>query len=184
VVNVRGLMVLNGVRFVSQTFGSAQHEAVLARLPADCRGVFLGSIRDVSWTPLANFVAYMEAARSLLAPADEQFFRNLGRFAGSYERAGSNFKVLVADPLTAMRLAPVTWRAFHDAGRLEIEPVNPHESLARLYEFPASAAMCERRCGAWETLLSNDEFAAQVSETRCQRFGDSFCETHTVWLPR
>jgi hypothetical protein len=183
-IHVRGVMVLNGIQFVRDTYSPAQHEAVVARMAAEHRPTLLGPIREASWLPLDAFVAYLETARRLLAPEDDEFFRNLGRFAGRQEREGSGFKPMVIDPQTAMRLAPLTWRSFHDAGRLEIEVVSDREKLSRLYDFPASAALCERRCGAWETLLTSDELSAQVTETRCGRWGHPFCETHTVWSPR
>jgi hypothetical protein len=183
-VHVRGVLVLNAVRFVRETFGPAQQQAVVDQLAPEWQAAFLVPLREVSWKPLELFVGYMDAARRLLAPQDASFFRKLGAYAGRQERADSNFKIMVADPLTAMRLAPMVWRSFHDAGRLEVERVNDRESLARLYDFPPSVPMCERRCGAWQALLSGDELIAEVSETRCLRLGDACCETHTVWSPR
>src|SRR5262249_28184397 len=110
-VHVRGVMILNAVSFVREGFGAPQQQAVVDRLPSAMQAAFLAPIRESSWKPLELFVAYMEAAQALLAPQDADFYRELGRFAGRQEREGSNFKLMVADPPTAMRLAPLVWRS-------------------------------------------------------------------------
>lgn len=182
--NVRGVAVLNAIRFVRETRGPGRHDEVVAALPAACRAVFLAQVREAAWVPLDDFVAYMETARRLLAPDEPGFFRELGRFAGRLEREASNFGVMVVDPLTAIRMGPLVWRSFHDSGRLEVETLGPLEGLARLHGFPASRAMCDRRCGAWETLTSTEQLQAEATETRCQLGGHAFCETRVVWRPR
>lgn len=182
--NVRGVAVLNAIRFVRETRGPGRHDEVVAALPAACRAVFLAQVREAAWVPLDDFVAYMETARRLLAPGDPAFFRELGRFAGRLERQASNFGVMVADPMTAMRMGPTVWRSFHDCGRLEVETLAPLEGLARVHDFPASHAMCDRRCGAWETLVSTEQLRAEATETRCQLDGHPFCETRVLWYPR
>lgn len=181
--HVRGVAVLNALRFVRETYGHERHDEVVTALAPARRGVFLAQLREAAWVPLDDFVAYMEAAQRLLAPGQAGFFRELGRFAGRLERQASNFGVMVADPLTAMRMGPTVWRSFHDCGRLEVETLGPLEGLARVCDFPASRAMCERRCGAWETLTSTDQLQAEARETRCQLNGDPVCETRVVWRP-
>lgn len=175
--------MLNAVRFVRETYGPDRHDAVVALLPVPQRTTFLVQVREAAWEPLDDFVAYMDAAQRLLAPGDAAFFRELGRFAGRLERLASNFGVMVADPATAMRMGPTVWRSFHDCGRLEVEMLGPREGLARLFDFPASRAMCGRRCGAWETLTSTAELRAEATEVRCQLDGHALCETRVVWQP-
>ncbi len=182
--NVRGVAVLNAIRFVRETRGTGRHDEVVAALPAARRAVFLAQVREAAWVPLDDFVAYMETAQRLLAPHEPGFFRELGRFAGRLEREASNFGVMVVDPLTAMRMGPMVWRSFHDSGRLEVETVGPLEGLARVHDFPASRAMCDRRCGAWETLISTEQLQAEATETLCQLGGHPFCQTRVVWRPR
>ena len=181
--HVRGVAVLNAMRFVREAYGPDRHDAVVAALPPAHQATFLAQVREAAWEPLADFVAYLEVAERLLAPEDPGFFRELGRFAGRLEREASNFGVMVADPVTAIRMGPTVWRSFHDCGRLEVEVLGPREGLARLFDFPASRALCERRCGAWETLVSTPDMRAEVSELRCQLDGHPVCETRVVWRP-
>jgi hypothetical protein len=51
-------------------------------------------------------------------------------------------------------MLPVLGRAFIDVGRLEVTSWAPQELSARLYDFPPLRALCERRIGAWEAMLS------------------------------
>ena len=68
--NVRGVAVLNAIRFVNETYGPARHDQVVAALPGARRATFLSTIREASWEPVEDFVAYLETARSLLDPED------------------------------------------------------------------------------------------------------------------
>lgn len=180
--NVRGVAVLNVIRSVRETHGSDRHQAVVEALPEPHRTTFLGPVREASWAPVADLAAYLETAQRLLAPADTLFFRRVGRFSGQLERASQGFKVMVADPSTAMRMGPVVWRSFFDAGRLEVEILGPRETRTRVFDFPASWVLCERRAGAWEGLLSTPELRVEVAETRCRLSGSDFCENQVLWI--
>jgi hypothetical protein len=180
--NVRGVTVLNVIRYVREIHGSDLHQAVVEALPEPHRATFLGAIREASWKPLADLDAYLETAQRLLAPGDELFFRRVGRFAGQLERGSQGFKVMVADPSTAMRMGPVLWRSFFDAGRLEVEILGPREARTRVFDFPASRVLCERRAGAWEGLLSTPELRVEVAEPLCRLSGSDFCENRVLWI--
>lgn len=180
--NVRGVTVLNVIRYVRETHGSDGHQAVVEALPEPHRATFLGTIREASWEPVADLAAYLETAQRLLAPGDALFFRRVGRFSGLLERGSQGFQVMVADPSTAMRMGPVLWRSFFDAGRLEVEILGPHEAITRVFDFPASRALCDRRAGAWEGLLATPELRVEVAETRCGLSGSDFCENQVLWI--
>ncbi|HLA77825.1 MAG TPA: hypothetical protein VJU18_09635 [Vicinamibacteria bacterium] len=180
--SVRGVAVLNAIRYVRESFGPNPHQAVVKALSEPHRATFLGPIREASWKPVEDLIAYLETAQRLLAPADPLFFRRVGRFSGQLERASQGFEVMVADPSTAMRMGPVVWRSFFDAGRLEVEILGPREGMARVFDFPASRALCDRRSGAWEGLLSTPGLRVEVTETRCCLSGSDFCENRVLWV--
>lgn len=180
--SVRGTVVLHAVRFVREGYGDAGHDAVIRALPASVCGTFLGPLHDGSWKPVDDLVAYMETARRLHAPQDGTFFRRLGRHSGALSRAAAGFRPMVATPETAIRMGPVTWRAFYDEGRLEVVESSERRGVVRVHGFPASRPLCERRSGAWETLLSTDALSAVVEETRCAAAGAPCCETEIVWM--
>jgi hypothetical protein len=184
VANVRGVIVLNAVRFVKERHGDDAHQEVVAALPGEPRRTFLSTLRDAAWTPAAHLAAYLETAQRLLAPDNPLFCRELGRFAGRLERAKQGFEPLVVDPLTAMRMAPVTWRSFWSAGHIQVFRRGPLEAIARIHGFAVSPVLCERSCGAWEALVSSEELSAAAREAVCVHRGGAFCEIHVTWGPR
>ncbi len=180
---VRGRLVMNAVDYVVQRFGREAHERVVAALPQDHWGPFVGPLHETSWEPAADVVAYLETARRLLAHGEAGFFREAGRHAGRVEREIQGYAPMVKDPVTAMRLAPKVWSSFYDEGRAEVTEVGPHEALVRILDFAISPVFCERTCGAWEALASTPELRAAVSETQCVHKGAPGCEFRVVWTP-
>jgi len=181
--NIRGAMVVYAVRFVRETYGEATQDRVLKRLDPQHWGTLLRPVREASWEPVEDLVAYMEAARELLAPADPGFFRKLGAFSGRLEREAAGFEPLVADPSTAVRMAPTTWRSFHDQGHVEVKTDGPLDARVRIFGFPASEALCERRVGAWAAMASSPTLIASAEELVCARDGSPFCEVRVTWTP-
>ncbi len=139
-------------------------------------------MREAEWAPLRDLAAYCEAAQKLLAPADGQFYRKLGRFTGRYEQQHGGFAPMTVDPQTAMRLAPTIWRALYDSGSLEILPTLPREAVARIRNFKTSRALCQTNCGAVEGLMGTDEHPVEVEETRCVLDGNPCCEMRVLWV--
>ena len=180
---IRGAMIVYAVRFVRETYGAAAHERILKGLAPQHWGTMLRPVREASWEPVEDLVGYMETARELLAPGDPAFFRSLGAFSGLLERESAGLEPMVADPSTAVRMAPTTWRSFYDQGHVEVRVDGPLDARARISGFPASEALCERRVGAWATLLSSPGLAASAEELVCARNGSPFCEVRVTWTP-
>lgn len=177
----RGIAFIGVVRFVTESWGAAAHQKVLAALPAESCSTFLGPLTESSWRPLSDLGAYAEAARQLFAPDDPGYYRRLGRFVGSHEREHGGFKPMVADPRTAMRLAALLWRALYDPGRCEVQTLGPHHGVVRISEFPVSRSLCQSSCGLIEGLTSNESVAASVEEVACVLDGSPYCEFRVQW---
>jgi hypothetical protein len=178
---VRGAVVSGTVNFVRDAYGPDAHERVLAALsPAD-RAALRRAVRETAFMPLGPLVAYIEAARDLLAESDPGFLRAMGRYSGQRMRETQGFKVMVADPEAAVRMAPVTWKAFYDVGRADARMVAPREALVRLHDFPSRPSLCERSCGALEGLVSTPTLQATVAHTGCIARGEPWCEWRIVW---
>jgi hypothetical protein len=180
---VRGAMFVYAFRFVRESHGGAAHDRVLKRLDPRHWGTLLRPVREASWEPVEDLVAYMEAARELLAPGDASFYRRLGAFSGRLEREAAGFEPLVADPSTAVRMAPTTWRSFYDQGHVEVKTDGPLDARVRIFGFPASEALCERRVGAWASMASSATLIASAEELVCARDGSPFCEVRVNWTP-
>jgi hypothetical protein len=183
VAHIRGSSVLSTVRFVREHFGANSHAKVLEVLPARHCGTFLGPVREASWEPVEDLVAYMETARRLLAPDDQTFFKKIGVFAGHQTR-DSGFKSLLGDsPEAAFKRAAVMWRSFYDVGRLEVASQAPGEIVARIREFPdTSRALCQRITGFWEGCLHVvGTEQPHVEERICALDGGAYCEMRVTW---
>jgi hypothetical protein len=179
VPRARGTLFLNSVDFVRETFGPSAHARVMMELPAERCGPFLGSLREASWKPVVDLVAYMETAHRLLAPDDADFHRKMGRFAGRRDRETRAFGVMLSDPTTSAKMAPKLWRAYFDKGRLEISDRGPAGATVRIHNFPTQRVICQRIAGSLEGQQGN--FAAVAEEKACVLDGDRHCEFRVTW---
>ena len=180
-LRVRGILLLNSVRFVTEGYGEAAHARVLAALDADARRTFEATTREAGWVPLGPIVCYQETAQRLLDPDDKGFHRRLGRFSGHISRVLGGFLPMVANGATAVRMAGTLWRAFYEGGRFEVLPGGPRDAVVRLHDFPAYKAHCDRFCGALEALVGSDKFPLALEEVRCASEGHPYCEMRATW---
>jgi len=182
VSNVRGTTILNTVRFVKERYGQDAHDRVVRSLPQNHWGTFLGPVREASWKPAADLAAYMEKAQEVLAPGDPEFFRDVGRMAGQLNR-DTAFVAMFRDPETATRQAPIIWRAFWDAGRLEVVSSAEREIVIRIHDFPEPhRALCDRIVGFWEgSFTAWGALSPRVVETACVLEGGRYCEMQARW---
>jgi hypothetical protein len=171
------------VRFVREKYGPAAHERVLQALPERHWGTFHGPVREASWEPIADLVAYMEAARRLLAPGDGDFYKQLGLFAGRQTRNTGFAALLGDDPEAASGRAQVLWRAYYDEGRLEIVEKGDGFLTARIHDFPAAhPALCKRISGFWEGCFDAEgRPPTHVEERACATQGAPYCEMRVTW---
>ena len=167
----RGTLFLNSIDFVRETFGPSAHARVVAALPPERCGPFLGPLREASWKPVVDLVAYMETAQRLLAPDDGDFHRKMGRFAGRRDRETRAFGVMLADPRTSAKMAPTLWRAYFDKGRLEIADRGPVGATVRIHGFPTHRVLCQRIAGSLEGQQA--DFAAIAEEKACVLDGET-----------
>lgn len=178
---VRGILLLNTVRFVVENYGEAAHERVMEAVPESVRAVFSGPVREASWAPLGAIVLYMVTAQRLLDADDATFHRRMGRFSGRISRMVGGFLPMVVNGTTAIRMASKLFRSFYDRGRVEIVPVGDREALLRLHDFPAAKPHCERFCGALEALVGSESFPLSLEEVSCAADGHGHCEMRARW---
>jgi hypothetical protein len=183
VVHIRGSSFLSTIRFVKETYGAEAHDRVLAALPVQCAATFLGPMRDASWKPIEDLLAYMETAKALLAPGDAAFHKNVGLFVG-HQMARSAFRIFLgSDPLTSISRSAFMWRFLYDAGRVEIASREPGRIVMRIHDFqPPSRAICERVVGFLTGCM--DVVQARngaVRETACVFEGDAYHEWTGTW---
>ncbi|PYO03050.1 MAG: hypothetical protein DMD91_02080 [Candidatus Rokuibacteriota bacterium] len=172
-VSVRGTFVLNAFDFVCERYSPAAHATVLRMRPA--LRTALSAVRENSWTPLEDLVAYMETAKAVLAPGDPGFYKKMGFYGGSHVRV-LPVGIAVSEQTRALRLYGMLWRTFFDAGDLE---------EARSCEFaislrrPPSASVSSARWKAssvWRRCpcesRSEPAPAVETPTARCSSRGD------------
>lgn len=174
--------MLNTVRFVKERYGAEAHERVVRELPQKHWGTFLGPVREASWEPALDLAAYMEKAKELLAPKDPEFFKDIGRMAGRLNR-DTAFRAMFENPDMAIRQGPIIWRAFWDAGRLEVVSKAGDEMVIRIHDFPTPhRALCDRIAGFWEgSFTAWGARSAHVEEICCVLRGSPYCEMRARW---
>jgi hypothetical protein len=173
---VRGTVVLNTFAFVRKTHGPGAHEKILQALgPADAALLALPP-REAAWLPVLPLVAYLEAAKALYAPAEDGYFRTIGRFAGTVDRESRAMGVMVSDLETATKMARVLWRQFYEEGELEVVEQTPAGARLRILGFPAYRAICQRIAGSLEGLLGGAALHVTVDKSACVLSGDPCCE--------
>jgi len=175
---VRGRLLIDGVGFVRDTFGADAPARVFDGLPAEARGVFHHGIREQDWYPIPVFVAYLVAAKRILAPKDDAFYRRQGRYAG--ERQKSFLGAMASSLQTQRMMAPTIWRMYFDVGRLVVVEAVPGQPTCQIHDFPTTQELCERLLGAWEGVVSAPGRPAAVREIRCALRGAPCCEVAIV----
>ncbi len=172
-LSVRGTFVLNAFDFVGERYSPAAHATVLEMLPA--LRTALSAVRENSWTPLEDLVAYMETAKAVLAPGDPDFYRKMGFYGGSHVRA-LPVGIAVSEQMRALRLYGMLWRTFFDAGDLEVIEACPEGAILRIRDFPSAPSFCQRLIGSVEGILSLAATPVRVEERACTCRGDAYCE--------
>jgi hypothetical protein len=180
-VRVRGIAFIGALQFVREEFGAEAHQRVLDALPEAHRASFSGALRDATWKPLDDLVAYAGTARQVLASQDDRFYERLGFRAGRVEREEGGFHPMVADAVTAIRLGAVYWRSLYDVGRMELLPEGEGQAVARIHDFPTSPALCQANCAALSGLLGTERQPVRTEQLACVLDGAPFCEYRVTW---
>jgi hypothetical protein len=93
------------------------------------------------------------------------------------------FRAMFQDIEIASRQAPVIWRAFWDAGRLEVVSRSGQDIVIRIHEFPEPhRALCDRIAGFWEgSLTAWGARQVRVIDRACVLRSDPYCEMQARW---
>jgi hypothetical protein len=169
---VRGRTLIDVMDFVRDAGGEPGLRATRAHLDPEARATFNGTLRESEWYPLEHLVSYLRAAKKALAPEEPGFYRRLGRFSGTRQKA---YLGSMISPDARARLAGTIWRLFYDVGSVVISGEG-EDSVGQVHDFPTTPELCERFLGSWEAASSTPEHEAHAVETRCVLRGDPYCE--------
>jgi hypothetical protein len=172
---VRGVFFLNTMDFIRGAHGADAHVRILNALPAERAAPWGRKISWSSWLSLDDLLAYMETARRLLAGADPEFFRRMGR-EGALRYRSRAIGMTLSDPELAADYGSALWHLLVDVGEMDVRPGAGDETLVRIRGFPAHPAFCQRILGAVEGILSVAQRPARVEKRACVLAGDACCE--------
>ncbi len=176
---VRGIFFLNTMDFVRGVHGADTHARILDALPAERVAPWRGKISWSSWLALDDLLAYMEAARRLVAADDPQFFRTMGR-EGALRCRSRAIGMTLTDPELSADYGGALWHLLVDVGEMEVSRTGVDETAVRIRGFPAHPAFCQRILGAVEGILSVAQRPARVEKRACVLGGDPCCEISFV----
>jgi hypothetical protein len=166
----------NGIAFVESEYGPAAHERVLKALPPDVAAAFKDRIGPGHWRPVSHGIAYMETAKTLMAPKDDAFFERMGLFSGAAHRE-THVALMLHD---RQRIAPMLrrlWRGYCDQGELVV--VNADEATLhfRLVGLKVAPSFCQRLLGSAMAHFQGHG----ATHTACVFRGAEACEFSIAW---
>jgi len=168
-------MLLNSAAFVRARFGDEAHRELL-RVQPELAPYFRGSLPEGARVPLAAVVRYQKAAHTRLAPEDDGFHRDLGRFAAVHDSQG-NLAHMVSDRDTLVKMLRTLWRTFFDSGSLEVVEAGERSFAARAIDFEGDPVLCERIAGVAEAHFRTTD----VEHTACVFRDAPACEWRVKW---
>lgn len=170
-------MVLNnGVAFVESYYGPAAHQKVLKALPPRVAAAFKHRIGPGHWRPVSHGIAYMETAKTLLAPKDQAFFERMGRFAGAAQ-VETHIGLIVH---SRQKIAPMLrrlWRAYCDQGDVVVVEANEAALRFRLVGLKVAPSFCQRLLGSAMAHFQGHG----AKQTACVFRGADACEFSIAW---
>ncbi|MBK9263161.1 MAG: hypothetical protein IPM54_25575 [Polyangiaceae bacterium] len=126
-----------GVVFARRTSRAARVETtVMQRLPSATRETFIKANMSC-WVPIEHATDIFDVASSLMYPSSTNAIRELGRALARDNLGGAyrHFVRMMSVPFLIKQNA-LLWRAYHNAGRTEVELFDSNSVVLRVHEYP------------------------------------------------
>jgi hypothetical protein len=183
---VRGMAFLGTARFVRRTYGETTLQRIIAAAPAETRHTFRKRIDGLGLHPYESFVGLLRSADRVLGCGDLTFCRNIGDVAARDDLA-TVFKVYAVRPSAEQMIRACTpiWGMYYDeAGYMEAVSVEPHNTVLRIYDFPAMDKAHCQLMEAW-MMAAMDVIGVRVlpdaHEAVCMSDGGPYHEFWCRW---
>jgi hypothetical protein len=145
-----------GVVFARRTARTAGVEsAVIQRLPEATRDTFVRA-NMAGWVPIEHATEIFDRLAPLVYAASGNAIRDLGRALARDNLGGpyKHFVRMMSVPFL-MKQTAFMWRAYHNAGRPEIEQFDPTTVVLRVHEYiDLPEQFCECMCGWIEQAIA------------------------------
>jgi len=144
--------------------------------------MFAPTLAPLGWVDLADLVAALDRARSLVP--SQLLPRKVGRgtMSATFARLfGADPSSLPAE--TVLAALPSFWSRYHDWGELEVV-VHPGMADIAMRGFSGSADVCALVAAELERIVElTGAGAVGAAHTSCACLGDSHCEYRLSWTP-
>lgn len=182
---IKGSILVSRLQWLRERGGDALVAKVLARLAPEDRKKLEDQILHVVWYPLELNLRLDDAIGEECSPGDKRkVFLDMGRASADMNLTGPHKAfVKVGDPHALLKMAPVIYRSYYDAGSRSYEQTGPNSGVLRTIEADdTSPADCLTVVGwhvrAIELCGGKD---VRVLESKCRSRGDELCEYRCEW---
>jgi hypothetical protein len=180
----KGTVFLGTRIFTERAFGPGAVERCLSRLSASERAVLEG-VTAIGWCPVEPVLRYHHVLEEVFGrPGAFEVSERAGKFSAEWAM-NTVLKLFVRfkSPHWLMGKHGAVWGRYHDSGRWEIAPEQPHRLSGRLFDFQVrDEAFCARLRGWLDGAVHlTGGKSVRVLEPACRCRGASACQFDVEW---
>jgi hypothetical protein len=181
---VKGTALVATERFLRERYGDEGLKRVLAALGAEDRGAIETGLLVSTWYPMELLLRLMRTAKEQLAPADLDFFRNLGRASAEYGLT-TVYRIFfkIGSPQFILSKSSRMFSSYYDTGDMQVVSIGPGHAIVELVGFEGgSTEYCERIHG-WmgRTMELSGARNLRTVHPLCVHRGDAVCRHEGYW---
>ncbi len=145
---IKGIVFTSRREFVTNRWGAAGWDRVLASLGTESRRTLQGRLLGTSFYPLQLNDEVDRAICTALASGDVRIYREMGEYSANLHIPMSYAgPVSSKDPVAFLRAAASNAPKYYDAGTGEVEVRGPCYGILRLQGFQSTQTNCETNLG-------------------------------------
>ena len=180
---VKGTVLLSRLALIRSERGSAAVDLVCARLPAEDRALFQGTIMPMAWYPF-EATDRLDLAIAAELGGQDRVFLNLGARSAE-DNLGTSHKSYVRskDPQGLLKQAAQIYQLYYNTGYRTYEWVTSNKAILRTFEAKSfSRHDCLTVVGWHEKAIELcGGRRPRVTEPRCRARGNEHCEYVCEW---
>ncbi len=183
-MKVKGTSFKSALSFVKQKFGEDKLALVLAGLETSDRALLSKTILVSDWYPFRLYGNFLTALDKTLGKGDGKLSRECGRFDAEFD-LNTVYKAFykMTSPQFIIGNAPLVWKAYFNAGRVEIDKHGTQGINFRIRDTDEYAPMVCREMEGWleRTVELSGGRQVVAKEIHCRAQGAAYCEYSIKW---
>jgi len=185
-MDVKGLELVQLVKFVKERLGEDGYERWLESLPEETRIFYTRPIMQSMWYPVDTaFLPAFDRIFDIVSPDDPLAGgRDFGRFTGR-DQLGGIYRVFLkmGSPNKMVSIASLMWGKFYNQGSLEVIDNEPGMARIRLPGTQVMSEAWEHSVAGWATaaleMAGADAPSVTVEHSRMR--GDDYTQYWMTW---